>query len=153
MYENSSDTKFIAVDGIKPTRETMADGTYPLLSTTSIVYTDKASQNTKDFAAWTVSDEGQETVLSCGYVPLKDMEYPDELKPYSAKGTGKERPADYKPAEYYSELDYDVHYTWETQILTYEKCRINWLANKELQKMINEDIHKTVFKNAFIYFN
>ena len=148
MYENSSDTKFIAVDGIKPTRETMADGTYPLLSTTSIVYTDKASQNTKDFAAWAVSDEGQETVLSCGYVPLKDMEYPDELKPYSAKGTGKERPADYKPAEYFSELDYDAGYTWETKILTYEKCRINWLANKELQKMINEDIHKTVFKGS-----
>ena len=55
MYENSSDTKFIAVDGVKPSRETMADGSYPLLSSTSIVYTDKASQNTKEFAEWAVS--------------------------------------------------------------------------------------------------
>ena len=144
MYENSSDTKFIAVDGIKPTRETMADGTYPLLSATSIVYTDKASQNTKDFAAWAVSEEGQKTVLSCGYVPLKDMEYPEKFKPYSAKGTGKEKPADYKPSEKYSNLYYSRG-SYDEKYLTREECTINWLADKELQNMINDDISKTVF--------
>ena len=143
MYENASDTKFIAIDGIKPSRETMADGTYPLLSATSIVYTDKASQNTKDFAAWAVSEEGQKTVLSCGYVPVNDMEYPKELKPYYAKGTGKEKPADYKPQMEYSVLYYLV--APENGKLSLEQCKVSWLANKELQNMINSDISETVF--------
>ncbi len=137
MYENSSDTKFIAVDGIKPTRETMADGTYPLLSSTSIVYTDKASQNTKDFAAWAVSEEGQQSVLASGYVPVKDMEYPEELKPYSAKGTGKERPADYKPAEKYSST---YHILYDGDDLGPERCSIDFLKDKEFEKQINSDI-------------
>ena len=137
MYENSSDTKFIAVDGVKPSRETMADGTYPLLSSTSIVYTDKATQNTKDFAAWAVSEEGQQTVLSCGYVPVNDMEYPEELKPYSAKGTGKERPADYKPAEKYSST---YHLVYDGDDLGPERCSIDFLKDKEFEKQINSDI-------------
>ena len=142
MYENSSDTKFIAVDGIKPTRETMADGSYPLLSSTSIVYTDKASQNTKEFAAWAVSEEGQKTVLSSGYVPVKDMEYPEEYLPYYAKGTGKEKPADYKPSEKYSRLIWT--FSWDDGMPDGD-VQIFWLKNKELEKKINADVHKTVF--------
>jgi phosphate transport system substrate-binding protein len=142
MYENSSDTKFIAVDGVKPTRETMADGSYPLLSSTSIVYTDKASQNTKEFAAWAVSEEGQKTVLSCGYVPVKDMEYPEEYLPYYAKGTGKEKSSDYKPSEKYSRLIWT--FSWNDGMPDGD-VQIFWLKNKELEKKINADIHKTVF--------
>ena len=149
MYENSSDTKFIAVDGIKPTRETMADGTYPLLSSTSIVYTDKASQNTKDFAEWAVSEEGQKTVLSCGYVPVKDMEYPAEMKPYYAKGTGKEKPKDYKPAEKYSVFNHSVFCAEGADgILPNGDCFVYYLKDEELQKKINEDIESTVFKGG-----
>ena len=43
-----------------------ADGTYPLLSSTYIVYTDKAPQSTRSFAKWAVSDEGQRCVLEGG---------------------------------------------------------------------------------------
>ena len=32
MYENSSKVKFLAIDGVKPTKQTMASGEYPLLS-------------------------------------------------------------------------------------------------------------------------
>ncbi|MBP1591217.1 MAG: substrate-binding domain-containing protein [Oscillospiraceae bacterium] len=142
MYENSSDTKFIAVDGVKPSRETMADGSYPLLSSTSIVYTDKASQNTKEFAEWAVSEEGQKTVLASGYVPVCDMEYPEEFIPYYAKGTGKAKPADYKPAEKFSRLAWSA--SWNNGMPDGE-AQIFWLKNKELQKQINSDIHKTVF--------
>lgn len=150
MYENSSDTKFIAVDGIKPSKETMADGTYPLLSSTSIVYTDKASQNTKDFADWAVSEEGQKCVMDSGYIPLKDMEYPENMKLYSAKGTGKEKPADYKPAEKYSHSSKSVHPeqkgSRDDKELYKEDCLIDFLKDKDFEKQINKDLDDIVFK-------
>jgi len=135
MYENSSDVKFIAVDGIKPTRESMADGTYPLLSSTYIMYTDKAPQKTLDFADWAVSDEGQACVLSCGYVPVKDMEYPDELKPYQAAGTGKEKPADYKPSEKISHFSDYIGKSSDKS-----DYRIDFLKDKDFQESVNRDI-------------
>jgi phosphate transport system substrate-binding protein len=150
MYENSSDTKFIAVDGIKPSKETMADGTYPLLSSTSIVYTDKASQNTKDFADWAVSEEGQKCVMDSGYIPLKDMEYPENMKLYSAKGTGKEKPADYKPAEKFSHSSKSVHPeqkgSRDDKELYKEDCLIDFLKDKDFEKQINKDLDDIVFR-------
>ena len=150
MYENSSDTKFIAVDGIKPSKETMADGTYPLLSSTSIVYTDKASQNTKDFADWAVSEEGQKCVMDSGYIPLKDMEYPENMKLYSAKGTGKEKPADYKPAEKYSHSSKSVNPEQkgnrDDKELYKEDCLIDFLKDKDFEKKINKDLDDIVFQ-------
>lgn len=135
MYENSSDVKFIAVDGIKPSRETMSDGTYPLLSCTYILYTDEASRNTLDFAEWAVSDEGQKCVLESGYVPVRDMEYPDELKPYQEKGTGAEKPADYRPSKKYSTFwDYSSHNNREGEY------RISFLRDKEFENEINQNI-------------
>ena len=150
MYENSSDTKFIAVDGIKPSKETMADGTYPLLSSTSIVYTDKASQNTKDFADWAVSEEAQKCVMDSGYIPLKDMEYPENMKLYSAKGTGKEKPADYKPAEKFSYSSKNVHPEQkgnrDDKELYKEDCLIDFLKDKDFEKKINKDLDDIVFQ-------
>ena len=150
MYENSSDTKFIAVDGIKPSKETMADGTYPLLSSTSIVYTDKASQNTKDFADWAVSEEGQKCVMDSGYIPLKDMEYPENMKLYSAKGTGKEKPADYKPAEKFSHSSKSVHPeqkgSRDDKELYKEDCLIDFLKDKDFEKQINKDMDDIIFR-------
>ena len=142
MYENSSDTKFIAVDGIKPTRETMADGTYPLLSNTFIVYTDKASTETRNFAKWAVSDEGQKAVLACGYVPVCDMEYPDELRPYKAVGTGKEKPAGYTPSRKIS--DFQVSRGGNLLSGTYDKSElsVDFLADKDFQNKINSDIEE-----------
>ncbi len=142
MYENSSDVKFIAVDGVKPSRETMADSTYPLLSNTYILYTDNASQNTLDFIDWAVSDEGQQCVLENGYVPISDIEYPERLKLYNCKGTGKEKPADYKPSVKYSafsrELD-SYHYD-------NSEYRIDFLKDEDFQNVINDDLSKELKK-------
>ena len=141
MYENSSDVKFIAIDGIKPSRETMADNTYPLLSSTYILYTDKATQNTRDFADWAVSEEGQKCVLSGGYVPVIEMEYPREYMPYQEKGTGKEKPADYTPSKKYSSF-----VRGSRGEAGKEPYYIDFLRDKEYQKEINkvfEEIYKT----------
>lgn len=146
MYENSSDVKFIAVDGVAPSRETMADDSYPLLSSTYIVYTDNASQNTLDFVKWATSEEGQNCALENGYVPVIDIKYPDRLKPYKALGTGKERPADYKPSEMVSTSTYRKDYDG----ISYT---IDFLKDKDFEKTINADLEavlKDFDKGAYI---
>ncbi|MBQ5989253.1 MAG: substrate-binding domain-containing protein [Oscillospiraceae bacterium] len=137
IYENSSDVKFIAVDGVKPTRETMADGTYPLLSSTYIVYTDKATQSTRSFAKWAVSDEGQRCVLESGYVPVNDMEYPESYLPYNETGTGKEKPVDYKPDRNYSGFEERLSSVYDNR-----RDLIDFLKDKEFQSEINREIEK-----------
>lgn len=137
MYENSSDVKFIAVDGVKPSRETMADNTYPLLSNTFIMYTDKASKDTLDFVKWATSEEGQKCVLENGYVPISDVKYPDRLKPYTAVGTGKERSADYKPSEKGSLFIRNNTYNGM-------KYSIDFLKNKDFEKTINSELESVL---------
>ncbi len=101
MYANENAVKFIEVDGIAPAKETMADNSYPLCSETYIMFTDKADDITRNFTDWVTSDEGQLCVLRSGYLPVNGMEIPAEYMPYSAVGTGKPKPADYKPSEKY----------------------------------------------------
>ena len=100
MYANQNEIKFIEIDGIKPSKATMADGTYPLLSCTYVMY--KSNHSRSDELAELVermtSEEGQKAVLACGYIPVMDMEIPDNYLPYEAVGTGIERPIDYVPS-------------------------------------------------------
>lgn len=95
MYENSDDVKLIAIDGTEPTKETLADGTYPLLSNTYIIHRDNPSEKTERFINWILSDAGQKCVLESGYLPVEDMEFPDYMKLYKARGTGKKAPENY----------------------------------------------------------
>lgn len=143
MYENSADVKFIAVDGVKPSRETMSDSTYPLLSSTYIMYTDKASKNTLDFVNWAVSAEGQKCVLENGYVPVMDIEYPDRLKLYRAVGTGKEKPADYKPDNISSVFSCGYYPGYDHEYDASE-FSVDFLKDKEFEKTVNADIASAV---------
>lgn len=140
MYENMADVKFIAVDGVKPSNETMANNTYPLLSNTFIAYTDEASADTIKFAQWAISEEGQQCVLESGYVPLEDMEIPQHLRAYDKTGTGKEKPADYKPSEKYSYFSKRINLTDQGIY------GIEFLKNKEFQDTINEEVNETLKK-------
>lgn len=138
MYANDNEVKFIAVDGVAPTKETMADDSYPLCSRTYIMHTDKADDITREFADWAASDEGQLCVLRSGYLPVNGMEIPAEYMPYSAVGTGKPKPSDYEPSElvcnasvygddFYGTRDGGYYY-------------IKGLADDEFEEQINADI-------------
>lgn len=143
MYANANKVKFIAVDGIAPTKATMADESYPLSSCTYIIYTDDADDKTVEFTEWAASDEGQLTVLKSGYLPVNGMEIPEEYLPYEAKGTGVPKAADYAP-----DPEYSVFFPWfkdgysltngisETE----NYYRLDFLKNTELQDRINADI-------------
>ncbi len=138
MYANDNAVKFIAVDGIAPTKETMADNSYPLCSETYIMYTDKADDITRDFTDWVASDEGQLCVLRSGYLPVNGMEIPAEYMPYSAVGTGKPKRADYKPSELYRQAGTYQEEFYSTRDGGY--YYIKGLADDEFEEQINADI-------------
>lgn len=129
MSADKNEIKLVAVDGIKPTKATMADNSYPLSSCTYIITTDKADENTRAFVAWAVSDEGQECVLESGYLPVNDMEIPADYLPYEAVGTGRKKPENYLP---------DLKYSYATFDNTNKL--LSALADEEFKSMVAEDI-------------
>ena len=63
--------KAIGLNGIQPTRENIANKTYPVVSTVYAVYSSKNNNpNTKKVVDWIKSDFGQNILDDCGYVKL-----------------------------------------------------------------------------------
>ena len=67
------ETKLIAVNGVQPTPETIADGSYPLVTRVyaAIRADAPADADVRKVLAWIRSPAGQRTVAESGYVPLK----------------------------------------------------------------------------------
>ncbi|MBR3536651.1 MAG: substrate-binding domain-containing protein, partial [Oscillospiraceae bacterium] len=151
MYADSPDIKYLAVDGVKPSADTMNDGTYPVLNSISAVYTDKASQNTGNFAAWIMSEEGQTAVADGGFISVKNTEDPVRTKLYTAKGTGKEKPADLVPhwntQRLYLMSDNYRAFSWDDGMPKSE-CLLSCLKDKTVQEKINSDISKVMFGDS-----
>ncbi len=66
------ETKLIAVNGVQPTPETIADGSYPLVTRVyaAIRADAPADADVRNVLAWIRSPAGQRTVAESGYVPL-----------------------------------------------------------------------------------
>lgn len=137
MYANANKVKFIAVDGVEPTKATMADDSYSLSSCTYIIYPDTADEKTMNFVNWAVSDEGQNAVLKSGYLPVNGMEIPDSYLPYDAVGTGEAKPADYMPDRQSSEFN-----TYDCSGTKGGYHYIRFLRDKQLEERINADIRE-----------
>ncbi|MBQ8327477.1 MAG: substrate-binding domain-containing protein [Lachnospiraceae bacterium] len=167
MYANQNEIKFIEIDGIKPSKATMADGTYPLLSCTYVMYKSNHSRSDElaELVEWMTSEEGQKAVLACGYIPVMDMEIPDNYLPYEAVGTGIEKALDYKPSNifaYSGDLSNYYDFEYEPAIFkSFEKpiikptnkitgLTINFLKDTELQDEINDKI-KDMFQKLDQY--
>ncbi len=94
MYGNGDEIKFIAVDGIAPSKATMASGDYPLLSENYAIFRSDESEDSpvRRLVDWMISDEGQLALAKAGYVTLSDIgfEYKEEEAPapYSGIGSG-----------------------------------------------------------------
>lgn len=143
MYESANRVKYIAVDGVIPSKTTMADGSYPLLSCTYIIYTDKSPKSAAKFAEKALSDEGQGYVLESGYLPINGMEVSEKYIPYDSIGTGEPKPDDFTPDLKFSELSLWNEGFHNTQDKYYE---INFLKDRELQSRINADIRTAMDK-------
>ena len=71
MYPNS-DAKLLAIDGIYPSNETIADGSYPFSDYFYAVTSGPPSGNAKRLIDWILTDEGQFLIKQTGYAPLKN---------------------------------------------------------------------------------
>lgn len=63
--------KMLAINGVYPDKNNIANGKYPLVSDIVLVYAaNNPNPNIQKFIDWAVSDEGQQIVAQSGYVPL-----------------------------------------------------------------------------------
>jgi phosphate transport system substrate-binding protein len=135
---SAGNVALLAVDGIKPDRESFTAKTYPLLSNTMLYY-NKSNKFAVNFRDMMISDEGQLIVLEAGYLPVREIEIPDIYAIYNELGTGKEKPADKgRPTEYsYYQGNFYSDY-------------IDFLADKEFEAVVNEWIKSNMSdKNGY----
>lgn len=73
FYDTSKTLKLLKIDGIAPTPETIADGTYPLSNNTYVVFRkgDPEDAVSRKFADFMLSELGQGCVEQAGFGPLK----------------------------------------------------------------------------------
>ncbi len=73
MYNDTKGIKFISVDGVKPSKESMASGEYPLLSCTYLMFRadEPADSSVRKLAEFISSEQGQQAVEKSGYVRAK----------------------------------------------------------------------------------
>lgn len=62
--------KFLQVDGVEPSCETIKSGEYPLINEFYCVTNEQSSDRAKEIKEWLLTEEGQEFVEGCGYVPV-----------------------------------------------------------------------------------
>ena len=70
------DIKLIAIDGIAPTAENIADGTYPITTPLyAVTYKEQKNPNVQKLLAWICSAEGQTILVRTGYAASYSTEY------------------------------------------------------------------------------
>lgn len=69
------DLKLLAIDGIAPTTENIANGTYPLTNYLyAVSWADNENENVQKLLDWILSPEGQYIISETGYVPIGPTE-------------------------------------------------------------------------------
>ncbi len=65
------DIKMIAIDGIKPTKENIKNGTYPIITPLyAVTYENNPNENVYKMIDWMLSQEGQYIIEETGYVGI-----------------------------------------------------------------------------------
>ena len=69
------DLKLLAIDGIAPTKENIANGTYPLTNYLyAVSWAGNENENVQKLLDWILSPEGQYIISETGYVPIGPTE-------------------------------------------------------------------------------
>ena len=140
MYGNGNEIKFIKVDGVEPTKATMASKEYPLLNYNYAIYNKaKVDSTTVDeLCEWLLTYDGQVAMSNAGYIPVKNIKVEEAtIIPYTTKGTGQEKTVNY-------ELNAVVYSVGSEDIL--QDNKIVGLKNQELQDTINQFITDSISK-------
>lgn len=109
MYADIAKIKYIRVNGVSPSLETIGDGSYPLRGYNYAIFdaARDADDTVRTLVHWMQSDEGQRVIAGAGYAPyrpIEDIVFPkaEALTPYTAVGTGIPTTD--------SDYDYEVRY-------------------------------------------
>ena len=70
MYEQP-DLKFLQIDGVEPSNDSIRSGEYPLINEFYCVTNEQSSDSAKKIQEWMVTEEGQQFVEECGYVAMQ----------------------------------------------------------------------------------
>lgn len=62
--------KFLGIDGVEPSGRTIKSGEYPLINEFYCVTNEQSSDRAKEIKEWLLSEDGQDFVEGCGYVPV-----------------------------------------------------------------------------------
>ena len=147
MYGNGNEIKFIKVDGVEPTKATMASKEYPLLNYNYAIYDEaKAKTTTVDeLTEWILTYDGQVAMVNAGYIPVKNVQIKEEkITPYTKLGTGKEKTKEKADDYYYTvSIESDM---WNDYSGILIDDQITGLKNKELQEKINNFIKESKTK-------
>ena len=150
MYGLGDSLKFIKVDGVAPTKETMADKSYPLVNYNFAIYDkNSATEATLRTAAWLQSYDGQTAISEAGYVPYGNV----QREYLELSGTGAVKPSTYtEPTTEFraktSRLTDEGYWYEDRKFSVYEVTynknetiktpwKISGLANKDLEAEIN----------------
>ncbi len=157
MYGNGDEIKFIKVDGVEVTKETIMTEEYPLCGYNYAVYPSAEPENgpVRKLVEWMTSEEGQTAVAKAGYVTVRDVgyDYSKDFLPFEAEGTGIGKVNPYEKAPNYEwkiKNEHNASHYLTLYVGTHSDGTktyiMNMLSNKELEQEINKFIRDNVNK-------
>ena len=159
MYGTGDNIKFIKVDGVAPTKETIISGEYPLNSYNYAIFrTDEPEEGAvRRLAEWMTSYDGQLAAAKAGYATVEDIgfDYSQSApKKYEAKGTGIAYPGSVPPYEYDIEFKKEREYEGEkyfrySDAYTFEQrengtYNAGFICDKELRREVENFVNEAV---------
>ena len=159
MYGTGDNIKFIKVDGVAPTKETIISGEYPLNSYNYAIFrADEPEEGAvRRLAEWMTSYDGQLAVAKAGYATVEDIGFDysqSALKKYEAKGTGIAYPGSVPPYEYDIEFKKECEYEGEkyfrySDAYTFEQrengtYNAGFICDKELRREVENFVNEAV---------
>jgi ABC-type phosphate transport system substrate-binding protein len=147
--EEAGNVRFLAIDGVLPSRETLSNGSYSLSSKTYAFYNaNNPNPLVKELADNLITEEGQKIVADAGYIPLVNVE---KTPAYTAKGTGRVKPENYTPGEYYSSFETARKEKYGSRNVLDVSDGINFLKDKIFEAAINDRIRSNASEGVIAY--
>jgi len=88
----SDSVKLVSVDGVAPSPQTIADGSYPYITSYfAVMRSDEpAGSQAKQLVDWCLGSEGQQTFSAASYVPLDPSNVVPSVSGYGYEGSSEE---------------------------------------------------------------
>lgn len=142
MYTDRDKIKFIKIDGIEPTKESIVEQKYPLQNYNYAVYNKAKEEETAvdELVEWLLTYKGQETIKNAGHLPFSDVKTQEyNYIPCTTLGTGIERTTEKSDDFYYTLHTTEYYLAGQNATI----LGIQALNNRELQSTINTFVRES----------